>query len=369
MLNGFAGLHPRSVGRASASLVFDVSLFLVIAAILVVANWSSIDARNIEYGDFAANSLLIQDAKQGRLLVGNYSRVGFNHPGPAILYVLAFGEALLFDRLHWVPSPFSGQLVALALYNAFWIVLIVRLWRSMAKDVATTIAGVATFVVGTAFLDTRFFDGPWFPHLYYFPFATFVFAAGLLATGRPNGMAALAISGGLLWNGHVAFGPITAVVLSSALIANWRQYRRTDPSRVVARPSWLALNRRALFVTGAVSAVFLTPLLVETMRRPPGPLHDYLQFGGGREPNTVKQSLRFTAMYWGGLPFLVLPVSFAIVIELCRFENADWLHTVRSLLAVGAGATLALTLYACFGVDILNAAYIGYFYCAIPVVC
>jgi hypothetical protein len=43
------------------------------------------------YEDFdaGANSILIQQAMRFTLLIGNYSREGFNHPGPAYMYVQA----------------------------------------------------------------------------------------------------------------------------------------------------------------------------------------------------------------------------------------------------------------------------------------
>ena len=87
-------------------------LFVLVAVALVASQLGPIGTVNHEVGDFAANSLLIQDAKRLHLAVGNYSRVGFNHPGPAILYVLAFGELIFHDWLHVVPAPRSGQLVA-----------------------------------------------------------------------------------------------------------------------------------------------------------------------------------------------------------------------------------------------------------------
>src|SRR5688500_16653540 len=65
-----------------------------------------------EGGDFAANSLLIQDAKSFDLLVGHYSRIGFNHPGPAILYFQALGEYVFYDLTHLVGAPFAGQLLS-----------------------------------------------------------------------------------------------------------------------------------------------------------------------------------------------------------------------------------------------------------------
>src|SRR5579862_3892430 len=83
---------------------------LVLFALLLLAHNARLFTRPIhEDGDYAANSILIARAKRLRLLVGNYSRTGFNHPGPAILYVLAGSEALFHDRLGLVPAPHNAH--------------------------------------------------------------------------------------------------------------------------------------------------------------------------------------------------------------------------------------------------------------------
>ena len=90
----------------------DGLIFLLVILVLVIANLSSVNTTLYENADLAANGLLIQNAKSLHLLVGNYSRIGFNHPGPAILYILAFGELIFYDWLHLVKSPFAGQVIA-----------------------------------------------------------------------------------------------------------------------------------------------------------------------------------------------------------------------------------------------------------------
>ena len=105
------------------SIRFLFILWLCLFALLLGIHHEIFFAIHIESGDGAANSLLIQQAKTFNLLTGNYSRIGFYHPGPAILYVLAAGEFLFFDWLSIVPSPFSGQLIAVVIYNAFFITL------------------------------------------------------------------------------------------------------------------------------------------------------------------------------------------------------------------------------------------------------
>jgi len=80
--------------------------FAVILAILCFPNRFLFTRRLYEQGDAGANSILITQAKHFTLLVGNYSREGFNHPGPAYLYVQAAGEWLLDDTLHLFTSQF-----------------------------------------------------------------------------------------------------------------------------------------------------------------------------------------------------------------------------------------------------------------------
>ena len=50
-----------------------------------------------EDGDFALNSMLVNHTHHSVQLVGNYSRVGFDHPGPVYIYVLSVGQTLFHD--------------------------------------------------------------------------------------------------------------------------------------------------------------------------------------------------------------------------------------------------------------------------------
>ncbi|MDE1994843.1 MAG: hypothetical protein KGI75_20240, partial [Rhizobiaceae bacterium] len=54
-----------------------VFFFVIFSTLIIYTLSGPIGQYNVEAGDFAANSLLIQQAKQKLLLVGNYSRVGF----------------------------------------------------------------------------------------------------------------------------------------------------------------------------------------------------------------------------------------------------------------------------------------------------
>ena len=71
--------------RVSQPTRAGVACGLLVLVVLVVRNQEVLFHRQWEEGDFALNSILIDRARHFRLLVGNYSRFEFNHPGPALL--------------------------------------------------------------------------------------------------------------------------------------------------------------------------------------------------------------------------------------------------------------------------------------------
>jgi len=75
-----------------------------VLAVLLVRNAFLFTAPEYEDADMGANSILIEQARRFTLLVGHYSRYHFNEPGPAFLYVQAWGESLFYEALHVVPT-------------------------------------------------------------------------------------------------------------------------------------------------------------------------------------------------------------------------------------------------------------------------
>jgi hypothetical protein len=76
------------------------ALFVATITYLSYLNWSSLAAHIFPAGDFAADMLLTNRiSDEGYLLVGHYSRWGFNHPGPFWFYYNWLTELLL----GWLP--------------------------------------------------------------------------------------------------------------------------------------------------------------------------------------------------------------------------------------------------------------------------
>lgn len=343
-----------------------VAIFISTAAILMLANRNQIAAMNYEAGDFAANSLLIQDAKHLQLLKGNYSRQGFNHPGPAILYVLAGGELVAHDWLHLVPSPLSGQLVAVAIYSAFWITLIFALfWRAVPSPGLAAVA-TSVFLVIVASFDFQFFTGLWFPYLYLLPFATFLLAAARLVGGKTDSLASLALASGFLVNGNASFFAIVAVIIVLVIGCNYYLSSRWNSIRRTLGASFLRQNRRPIFIAAFLFSLFLVPLLIETVANYPGPLWAYFLYGSGHPANSIAQAVRYTSVYWGGVSVFALPVAALLLWIRARHISRQVLEEFLSIVAVVASATFAMLFYALFGIDLLEHQYIGFFYVAAP---
>jgi hypothetical protein len=366
---------PAAATRVAPAFLTWAVLFLLIVAALVGFEWNMLRHVNHEVSDFAANSLLIQDAKRLHLIYGNYSRVGFYHPGPAILYVLAFGELVFHDWLHLVPSPLSGQLLGGILYNAGWMVLICALVRRVTGALAPALLFTALLVFGAASSAYSIINGIWFPHLYFFPYAAMVVAVAPLVHGRADALKALAVSSGFLINGHASFIPMLGVTLIVVLVANTIVSRRDRAHRILSR-AWFARNRREIRVACGILFLFFVPLLIATVTAWPGPLWDYIKFGRGNKGNPLPDALKFVGVYWRlGLAsmwaLLAVPLLAVLLLKDARAEpgRSAFVRGARALAVAFVATTLAVLYYAKVGVDDLNQDYIAVFYYAVPAMC
>jgi hypothetical protein len=351
--------------RCAGALV----VFVLAVLVLMPADWHTIREATIENGDSAANSLLIQEAKHFRLLTGNYSRVGFNHPGPALLYVLALGEFVFYDTLKVTPYPMGGQLMMVVIYSAFWIAVIwsmlARMWKSRAG--AALMLGI--FLGATALFHPNALCGMWFPYLYYFPFAVFVLAASQLVIGRSAALPALAVSWGFLVNGHVSFVAITGIILVCTVLANLglAKFAREKPACLLSR-KFLVENKVLLLFAFLVMALFLLPLAIETALHFPGPVAKYYHYSKGNRHNALPASLVFVGVYWGGvMEWIAGTVALGLVCLLAR--GKEYFAGVLGITCSLAAATLGFLFYAVVGVDDLLQTYVGLFFYSVPAIC
>jgi hypothetical protein len=112
-----------------------VTPFAVMLTVLLVRNAFLFSTPEYESSDMGANSILIEQARRFTLLVGNYSRKGFNHPGPAFLYVESWGEQIFWAMLRVVPTAWNGQLIGLYILNAGFAACVVAVTYGWIRSV------------------------------------------------------------------------------------------------------------------------------------------------------------------------------------------------------------------------------------------
>ncbi|MFD0744103.1 hypothetical protein ACFQ1L_21440 [Phytohabitans flavus] len=311
-----------------------------------------------ERGDFAANSIITADAKHFDLLVGNYSRLGFHHPGPAFFYVQAFGEWFFYDLLGVVPTPWNGQWLALLALNSVLLGLSLAIFHSWTGSRAATAlcgaAGILYFAVQPAILASA-----WMPYLYLAPFLLLLTAAASVAAGRVAHLPLLVLAAALLVHGHVSFLLFAPVLAGLAVAASLWTGRR----------EWRE-SRAAVTVAAVVLAVFALPIGLNLYLHWPGEFGLYFRYGGAHATPAAGEIARYVLGYYAAWP----PLGAAAAVVL--FGGAAWLTrrlpagSPRRFLAAGiCAAAVALVLftgYVAQAIDDLSFTYVGEFTRAVP---
>ena len=343
-------------------LVPSVSLFVLLCA----RNWFLFTDRLQEQGDSAANSILIALAKHFTLLVGNYSREGFNHPGPAYMYVQAFGEYLFRDWLHVVPTPWNAHVLAVFALNGAFAALAVGIvygWTGSLRGAAAGFAVILAFAVA----HPPVVNSVWMPYMYVPTYVVFLVAAGSVAAGRLTDAWILALSGWFLVHGQACFllfVPVVTVAVLAALA--WPRRRRL---RASAR-SLLAARRDVWVPVAVISAVFLLPIVVNLALHWPGDFGKYISYGHSAQAgkNSFRRIVAYALWYWWPYRFAWLAPVLLLVLALTatlRLTRGPLRGFLLALLAVNVVSTLTFLFYAAVGIDTLEQ-YIGYFYWSAP---
>ncbi|MGY0502194.1 hypothetical protein ACWZHB_27210 [Nocardia sp. FBN12] len=303
-----------------------------------------------EEGDGATVSIQVLAAKDFELLVGNYSRVGFHHPGPALIYVDAFGEWLFYDVLNLVPSPWNGQAIAILLFNATMVALVLGIVYSWYPS-WSLIAGLggASLLFVTAYRELL--SQPAMPYVYFGVFLAFLVAVSSVLAGRTGHLWIAALTGGLLIHGHAEFLFFVTLLGGAALYLVVRRWKLD-----VAEKDW--------WWFGAVVAVFAFPILLNTIVNFPGELPKYVGYGGGHGIHMPWTAVSYTVQFWGpnrGLGLVILVALFVLVTLVARGQRF-----LQRGVALCAASVALMVVYAMIGIDQINEAYIGYFSYAVP---
>ncbi len=344
--------------------------FAVTFGVLLARNMFLFTTPEYERADMGANSILIEQARRFTLLTGNYSRRGFNHPGPAFLYVQAWGEDLFWALLRAVPTAWNGQLIAVYALNAGFAACLVAVGYGATRSVRGALAaGAVAGLLGA--LHPAVFSSGWMPYLYVLPFLVFIAALASVAAGRWEDAWITALSGWFLIHGHAAFLILVPAMTAvpAALLALRAARRGTLRARLRAVPgAW-----RAWLPVVVISAVFTLPLAAQLVLHGDANFARYFAYGsssaaGGHD---AAQVTSFVLWFWWPAHYAWLaPVLLGLTAAglTARLPAGPVRSWCWSLLACDALAAVAVTGYTVTGVDEVNQHYIGYFSWATPAI-
>jgi hypothetical protein len=348
---------PRTLGRRR--LVVWSSSFASVLILLVLRNVYLFHTRIYENGDFAANSVIIGQAKHFSLLTGNYSRLGFMHPGPFWFYVQAAGEWLFHDLLGVVPTPYNGQLLAIFILNAALIATVVAVVDAWTRSLPlTALCGAA--ILALIAIHPMVVDSSWMPWAYCPAYLLLAVSAASVAAGRGEDLPLVALAGSMLVHGHVSFLAFVPAVAIVALASMFVVQRRIFGAGVLAR------HRKHLLVALAVIALFLVPIVVNLILHWPGEFVRYRHYQDAQQGHhhSLREAVRYALQYWVSGPagsYVFGLVTAAAAIGCVTMPKGAWRRLCIALITMSLFTTLFVIYYARVGIDNLQQPYIAFF--------
>ena len=316
-----------------------------------------------EDADMGAYSIQIEQARRFALLVGNYSREKFNHPGPAFLYVQAWGEDLFYALLRVVPAAWNGEVVGLYLLSSFFAACVVVVgWRWGGMRTGLVTLGVVGLCGA---LHPSVFSSDWMPYEYVPAYLAFLVSVASVAGGRTRDSWIAALSGWFLIHGHACFLLFVPLLWLGAAAARLVPHLRPR--------AWPRPQRLAWLPVAVISAVFALPVAGELVLRWPGNFGRYFAYSGSARSggHPVAQVARYALWFWwphAGAWAVAVILTLAAAGAAWRMPAGRPRRFCLALLAVNAASTVAFLAYTAAGVDAVNQHYIGYFYWSAPVI-
>ncbi len=271
--------HEAPYAGRGTTRICIISVLLAAGAfltVLLIINHTLFTAPIMEYGDPALNALQIESAKHFRELLGNYSRWGFHHPGPAFFYIFAFGEVLFRDLLHLVPAEMNAHILTILLVNTAFLfgsigLIAKRCFSRLFTPAALALSLFFVYVLNHAVHGSAVLS-IWPPHILMFCFLFFVVVGAAVALGEPSKLPLLFLSGLLLLHEHAAQPLFVGPLMVLSLATLW--FRQ---GRLVGLHQFLRQNRRPVAISLLLCVLFATPIVLDILLHKPNNI-DHILF-------------------------------------------------------------------------------------------
>ena len=227
-------------------------------------------------GDQALLALDATDARHGNQTLGPYSRMGWSHPGPIWLYLLA--------PTFWLLGSTGSALVAASLLvHALFAGLLVAAAGREHRWQQPLMAGVV--LLYALRMPADLFAIVWNPYALLLPALLLLVLAARATAGHIPALGGTVAVGTFLVHSHVGSVPLVGAVGAVAVLGAIIQWRRADLQSGGRRGRWL--TGAALLVTAAMWAAPVWQQLRPAGRGNLAWLADYFIHG---DPNAADQT-------------------------------------------------------------------------------
>jgi hypothetical protein len=267
-----------------------------LAAVVVLLG--GLGGRYLPYGDQAILELNVRDVGHHTVLLGQYSRFGWYHPGPLAAYLLAVPYHLLAGA----HQSLSIGALLIAGSSLAGSVLLIR------RRAGTTAAiwSIGVLALSVRLLGPDFLRDSWNPFLPILPLLLTVLLCWCALEGDAWALPLATVTASLAVQSHVGFLPpvaAVAAVTALGLLGRAVHRRRTGSPR----------SRRrlvALAVTVVVPVLLWLPPLIQQLTTSPGNAGTILRYLRSSTPDTsLGMGLRGVADEFGKLPAYLLGMS------------------------------------------------------------
>ncbi len=270
--------HPKPLsgesGVTTRAVLFAAATFLIL---ILAINHALFTSPIMEYWDSAVNAIQIERAKHFHEVLGNYSRWGFHHPGPAFFYLYAFGEWLLHDVLHIVPAAMNAHtLVIICLNTAFLFgsigILAKRCRSRLFVPAAVALSLFFIHVVNRTIPGSAIFS-IWPPHVLMFCFLFFVTVCTAVAFGELSKLWLLFLTGLLLIHCHAAQPLFVGTFWILTLLVFWFKH-----GRATGLGPLIKAHRSQLAISLGLCVLFALPIVADVLLNKPNNIEAILAY-------------------------------------------------------------------------------------------
>jgi hypothetical protein len=213
-------------------------------------------------GDSALNEMALMRSADFAQLIGNYSRFGWNHPGPSWYYAMDPVYLGLGAR------SWSFYVAVLTFHAVVGSLIVMSTWHRGGPLLALITSGLLLVYMRAVGEET--FRDLWPPFLPILPIVLFFLLGAAGAAGSPSAMVGAFLAGSFAVQTHVSTAPVVVSVLAAmAGIRIGRSLLFGGSAGTIPRHRWtLALTVGGLFLL----MLMWSPVVIEELTGRPGNL-------------------------------------------------------------------------------------------------